>query len=386
MAVFLPNEFPGSNDYMTAIKISEIQGRRVTLTLPKPVELGSYIIRARSFCVVTVQLEDGTIGSAFALDRGAPVSEAVNTLVAKPYQELFEGDPRVTWDRLLRQSSAALSSGAALRGFSLVDLAAHDAVARHEEKTVNQRFNRPNKAHPTWAVIGYPPSRGPEEIAWEVEAAVAAGAVGVKLPVGRSPELTRERIIAALDTKLCPVATDLAWSCRTPADAMKIVKGLDLAWVEDPFIPGSLAELRELRSLLDVPLSSGDDEAHLYHPQAFVETEAVDMLRMDATCQGGLSRLLEIDEYLVDSGLSLSWHVYDAWHSQIASILETPTFSIEYSAPGASVDPLAELIFSRKEATAENDLYGWKFTLPELPDVSMALDGGTKWIPIGAQR
>jgi L-alanine-DL-glutamate epimerase-like enolase superfamily enzyme len=385
MVASRPNESLGSDEAMTRIKATDVSGRRVTLTLPKPVELGSYIIRARSFCVVTVTLEDGTVGTAFALDRGTPVAEAVNTLVAKPYQELFEGDPRSTWDVLLRQSSAALSSGAALRGFSLVDLAAHDAMARHEETTVNQRFNRPSKAHPKWAVIGYPPSRGPEEIAWEVKAAVDAGAVGVKLPVGRSPELTRERIIAALDTKLCPVATDLAWSCRTPADAMKIVKGLDLAWVEDPFIPGSLSELRELRGLLDVPLSSGDDETHLYHPQAFIETQAVDMLRMDATCQGGLSRLLNLDEYLVDSGLSLSWHVYDAWHSQIASILETPTFSIEFSAPGASVDPLAELIFSLKAQTREKDKHGWQFTLPELPEVSMALEGGTRWIPIGAQ-
>lgn len=367
---------------MENIKIKEIVGRRVTLTLPKPVELGSYVIRARSFATATVTLEDGTVGSAFALDRGAPVAEAINSLIAKPYQELFSGDPLSTWDALLRQASAALSSGAALRGFSLVDLAAHDAVARHEQRTVAQRFNRPMKKLNQWAVIGYPPSRGPDEIAWEVKAAVDAGAVGVKLPVGKSPELTRERIIAAIGANLCPVATDLAWSCRTPADAMKIVGGLDLAWVEDPFIPGSLSELRELRSLLDVPLASGDDEAHLYHPQAFIETEAVDMLRMDATCQGGLSRILALDEYLLNSNLSLSWHVYDAWHAQIASIIQTPTFSIEYSAPGASVDPLAEMIFSRKAETKENDKDGWRFTLPQLDEVSMAIDGGTQWIPI----
>jgi D-galactarolactone cycloisomerase len=367
---------------MTSIKIRSIRGRRVTLTLPQPVELGNYVIRARGFCVATVELEDGTIGTAFALDRGTPVSEAINTLIAKPYQDLFVGDPLKTWDQLLRQISPALSAGAALRGFSLVDLAAHDAVARHEERTVAAGFSREKKKLPTWAVIGYPPSRPPEDIGWEVKAAVDAGAVGVKLPVGRTPELTRERIIAALDMKLCPVATDLAWSCRTPEDAMKIVGGLDLAWVEDPFIPGSLDELRRLRTLLSVPLASGDDEAHLYHPQAFIETGAVDMLRMDATCQGGLSRLLQLNHYLVDSGLSISWHVYDAWHSQIASIIDAPTFSLEFSAPGASVDPLAEMIFARKNETVMNDRYGWQFTMPNLESESMALAGGTQWIPI----
>ncbi len=367
---------------MTPPKIRKIYGRRIILTLPQPVELGSYIIRARGFCVATVELEDGTVGTSFALDRGAPVSEAINALIAKPYQELFDGDPLKTWDQLLRQASPALSAGAALRGFSLVDLAAHDAIARHEEKTVVVRYGGVKKKLSQWAVIGYPPSRGPEEIAWEVKAAVDAGAVGVKLPVGRTPELTRDRLIAALDTKLCPVSTDLAWSCRTPADAMKIVGGLDLAWVEDPFIPGSLDELRALRSLLDVPLASGDDEGHLYHPQAFIETGAVDMLRMDATCQGGLSRLLLLNEYMANSGLSISWHVYDAWHSQIAALIDSPTFSIEYSAPGASVDPLAEMIFSRKNETTENDKYGWQFTIPDIEDESMALSGGAQWIAL----
>jgi D-galactarolactone cycloisomerase len=367
---------------MTIPKIRKIYGRRITLTLPEPVVLGSYVIRARSFCVATVELEDGTTGTSFALDRGAPVSEAINTLIAKPYQELFEGDPVKTWDRLLRQASPALSAGAALRGFSLVDLAAHDAIARHEERTVLARYKGKRKKLPQWAVIGYPPSRGPDEIAWEVKAAVDAGAVGVKLPVGQSAELTRERLVAALDTKLCPVSIDLAWSCRTPEDAMKIVGGLDLAWVEDPFIPGSLDELRGLRSLLSVPLASGDEEGHLYHPQTFIETEAVDIIRMDATCQGGLSRMLLLDDYMEKSGLSISWHVYDAWHSQIADLISSPTISIEYSAPGASVDPLAEIIFARKEETEETDLSGWQFTLPALEETSMAISGGTRWIPL----
>lgn len=131
-----------------------------------------------------------------------------------------------------------------------------------------------------------------------MEAAVAAGAVGVKLPVGANPIKTRERIEAALATGLCPVATDLAWSCRSAKDAFEIVRGLDLAWVEDPFIPGSIAELVQLRRMLDVPLASGDDETHLYHPQVFIETGALDILRIDATCQGGLSRMILLNDYM----------------------------------------------------------------------------------------
>lgn len=360
-------------------KAVEVSARRITVTLPRPVQLGEYLIKARGYCVTTVRLDDGSVGHAFGLDRGVPVAECVNTIIAPLYKEIFSGDPVSTWSAVYRRASAPLSSGAALRGFSLVDLAAHEAVAKSEGKTVAHMFGKSEKVIPKWAVIGYPPSRGPEEIAWEVKAAVAAGAKGVKLPVGLTPELTRERIIAALDTKLCPVSTDLAFSCQTAEDAVKIVGGLDLAWVEDPFVSGSLMELKKLRSLLDSPLASGDDETHLYHPQAFVETGAVDILRIDTTCQGGLSRLLQLNEYLAEKNMPVSWHVYDAWHSQVASILDVESVSIEYSAPGASVDALAELIAAERKINGETSTTGWKFTLPNLADEVMGIDSDPDW-------
>jgi L-alanine-DL-glutamate epimerase-like enolase superfamily enzyme len=160
---------------------------------------------------------------------------------------------------------------------------------------------------------------------------------------------------------------------------MKIVGGLDLAWVEDPFVSGSLMELKKLRALLNSPLASGDDETHLYHPQAFVETGAVDILRIDTTSQGGLSRLLQLNDYLAQKKMPVSWHVYDAWHSQVASILDVESISIEYSAPGASVDALAELIVARQKVSGESSTTGWRFTLPELADEIMGIDSDPDW-------
>jgi L-alanine-DL-glutamate epimerase-like enolase superfamily enzyme len=371
-----PSEFRGIVTNRGDIPpIREIIAKRITLNLPKPVQLGNYLIKARSFATVSVVLADGTKGVSFALDRSTPVVDTINSLIAAPYQEIFDGDPVATYDNLIRRMSAPLSSGAALRGVSLVDLACHDAVARHKGLSVSANYGAETKQHPLWAVIGYPPSRGPEDIAEEVALAVAAGAVGVKLPIGTTPQLTRARLEAALATKLCPVAVDLAWSCRTADDAMNIVKGLDLAWVEDPFIPGSIQELVELRRKLSVPLASGDDETHLYHPQVFIETGALDMLRIDATCQGGLSRMILLNDYLVSSGLPISWHVFSDTHHQIASILDTNTFSIELSTPGSGVDPFAEMIANSQ--SKEN--IGWGYSLPDLPEFSSGLDVPISW-------
>lgn len=361
--------------------VGSVVARRVTLTLPTPVVLGQYVIRARSYAIVTVDLVDGSRGRAFAIDRGTPVADSVTALIAEPYREFFDGNPVSTFDSLLRAMSPALSSGASMRGLSLVDLAAHDAIARHKGLSVAEHCGATPSAVPRWAVVGYPPSRGPEDIAWEVTAAVAAGAVGVKLPLGSTPELTRERLEAAIGVGSVPVAVDLAWSCRTPQDVLSIVDGLELAWVEDPMLPGSLDQLRELRRLLQVPLASGDDEANLYHPRAFLATGAVDILRLDATCNGGLSRLLLLNEELVQGGYPVSWHVYDPIHSQVAAIIDAPTFSVEYSAPGCSVDPLAEMILDEYDPAAPANAVGFGMIVPDLPDVSSALPGPPRWCP-----
>jgi hypothetical protein len=129
-------------------------------------------------------------------------------------------------------------------------------------------------------------------------------------------------------------------------------------------------------------VATGDDESHLYHPQALLDTGSVDIIRLDATCQGGLSRIFRLNEYLVEKNIPIAWHVYDSWHSQVASIIDAPTFSIEFSAPGANVDPLQELVFAHRSETRAQDIYGWKFTMPDLADEVTALAGGAKWIPI----
>jgi L-alanine-DL-glutamate epimerase-like enolase superfamily enzyme len=130
---------------------------------------------------------------------------------------------------------------------------------------------------------------------------------------------------------------------------------------------------------LNSPLASGDDETHLYHPQAFIETGAVDILRIDTTCQGGLSRLIHLNDYLAKKNMPISWHVYSDWHSQIASILDVESISLEYSVPGSGVDALAELMVAKRKTDGEESTTGWKFTLPDVADEIIGLDSEPDW-------
>lgn len=316
-----------------------ISARRESVQLQRELRFGGLSIMARSYCLVEVELADGRRGTSRSIDRGIDVSAIVRDLVAPAYLRHAQEPTEVQWERALASASPALSSGAGLRALSLVDVAVDSARAG----TSAHPLTRPRP--PVWAIVGYPPSEEPRVVAMEAQRAIALGAAGVKLPVGVSPELSRARLEAtARAVGAERVAIDLAWTAATPDEAARAVDGIQVAWLEDPFPPGRTRDLVRLRSLLSVPLAVGDEDSQLYHPDVLVSAGAVDIVRLDAVSQGGITRIRQLAEDLAGSLVPVSWHMSAALHSSLAATLELESVSVEVSAPHAGVDPLDETI------------------------------------------
>lgn len=344
-----------------------IKAERLMLRMHKPVKFGELVISERPSCVVTATLSSGIEGRAFTLDRGGPLCEIVTGVLAPRYESVFEGDPASCWDACLASHHPVLSAGVGLRALSIVDIAVYDALSREAGTSVAEYVNASGPPPPLYGIVGYPPTSGPKEIEAEVAAAIQSGVVGVKLPIAGSVKETRARAFSAIEAADgLPVAIDLAWSMQSAEEAARLVEGLDLEWVEDPFVPGNTSELVRLRSMLDVPLASGDEESHLYHPEVFLEAEAVDIVRMDATCQGGVTRVLRLAEILPTYGVPVSWHMNTFVHRQLGCLKGITTKSVEISSPGSGVDLLAErlVVDSRKlfPQDSSDDVRGWGVT------------------------
>jgi D-galactarolactone cycloisomerase len=322
--------------------IASIKAWRSVSQLAEPLDFGTFTIRERSYCNVEVSLIGGAIGRARSIDRGVAVELIVQDLVGPSYMGADAKDAIELWHRALRSATPALSAGAGLRALSLVDLAVHDAVRPFLDATATTgQLPSPE----VWAIVGYPPSSTPEQVAAQTRHAIDAGVAGVKLPVAAHPEQTRARVKAALaEAGDSQVALDLAWSSLSADGAARLVDGLPLKWVEDPFVPGALGEIRKLRSLTDVPIAVGDEDCSLYHPLALIDEGIVDFVRLDSTCQGGESRMRELAPRLKESGVLVSWHMSALLHAKLAGRWGIPSRSIELSSPGAGVDPLLETV------------------------------------------
>lgn len=319
--------------------MTAVRARRAGVRLTTPLLFGPMVIRERSYLVVDVELSDASVGAARTLDRGFDLRSVVHEIVAPSYEGASIDDPGGIWRRALSSASPSLSAGAGLRALSLVDIAVRNAV--RVSTGAESVVVRP--APPVWSIVGYPPDSSPDQVASEASAAIRAGSAGVKLPRAQTEKATRERLNAAVNAiGAHRVALDLAWSVRSADEAARLVDGFELAWLEDPFPPGNLAELTRLRSMLSFPLASGDEDANLYSPDILVETGAVDIVRLDATCQGGITRMLDFAHRFAGYPVSVSWHMNSGVHERLARELDLTTISIEVSSPGAGVDPLEE--------------------------------------------
>ena len=316
-------------------RVIDITATRQNVPLERPLQFGRLTIRERSYCTVAVRLDDGRTGHARGIDRGVDVTAIVTELVAPTYLATSTATPAEQWEAALRAASPALSAGAGLRALSLVDIAIHDAHDWTNAAIVSA-------PPPVWVIIGYPPDSTPDDVTAEAVAAVAAGAAGVKLPVGRTRVSTRARAKAAIDAiGGSRVALDLAWTLGTAIEAARLIEDLDLSWVEDPFPPGRISELRALRQLTHVPLAVGDEDSQLYHPGALLDADAVDIVRLDAVAHGGITRLQHLAEN-AGTQPATSFHMSAHLHADLARRTAFQTLSVEISRQKAGVDPLDE--------------------------------------------
>jgi L-alanine-DL-glutamate epimerase-like enolase superfamily enzyme len=333
-----------ADDRIVAVKVATIGA-----AVPEPIVFADWVMREREFALVRVESEGGHVGHAFTLTRDGPVAAVIRKTIAHHYV----GKPLVDPEQLFHAAQlASLSvhvSGVGLRALSIVDLATWDVAARAAGLSIAELLSgRPLTARqPVTAIIGYPPSIGGAGVAAQVEQLYTEGWRRFKLPIAATPELTRERFHAAREAAPDPsvhIAMDAAWVFRDVDSAAALVESFDhdLGWYEDVFPPGDAGIVRALRDRLDVPVAMGDEQGGAYFPEALIQAGAVDIVRLDATCMGGLTTLRRMIDQVETAGLVFTPHMFAHVHSQLMGALGHHDAPIEWGVPWTGVDPYAD--------------------------------------------
>lgn len=314
----------------------------VRVPLPAPIVFGDWVIRERAFAVAAVRATTGEVGYAFTLTRDGPVAAMVRRYVAPRYLDASLGDPSGAFHAARGSARPVLGSGVGLRALSIVDIAAWDCSARVAGRPFRDHLGGTVESLPAMGVAGYPPSIDLDGVAEQARTFQAMGLGHLKLPMVGDLDGNRRRLEAAAPhaTRL---STDGGWSLRDVADAEAIAGVMPLpGWLEDPVAPERVDLLAAIRRAIPVEVAMGDEQGGPGFPDALLLADAVDVVRLDASCAGGVTGLRPIVERVRAAGVGISFHVYAAFHAQIAAGLGVEDAWVEWSLPGTLVDAITE--------------------------------------------
>lgn len=325
---------------IVAVDVMTIQAQ-----LPAPIIFGEWIMHTREFALVRVRTETGVDGYAYTLTRDGAVAEQIRKTIARVYGGTDITARERTFTVAWRRSLASHAAGIGLRALSIVDLACWDAAAKLADRSIADLLGGRNQPMPATAIIGYPPgTMGPEETGAQTAELYAAGWRRFKAPIAATPERSAARLRAA--RAAAPDAwlgMDAAWvydDVDTAAAFIESIPDVGLAWFEDVFPPGDAAQLRALRDRVDVPIAMGDEQGGSYYPQALIAAGAADVIRIDLTCMGGITRGRRVIDEVLGAGLAFAPHMFPHVHSQVLAALGYDEVPIEWGIPFTGVHPM----------------------------------------------
>jgi L-alanine-DL-glutamate epimerase-like enolase superfamily enzyme len=327
---------------MTAI--SRIRVATIRHLLKVPINYGYWVMNHREFVLVRVDTTDGVTGVAYGLTRDGPVASIVERSIRPHYLDRPVTAPEESFYRSLWANHAVHAAGIGHRALSLVDLATWDAKARLEGVSITRLLGGSPVALPATAIVGYPPDTSPEQLADQMTGLAEVGWRRFKIPISSDLELSERRLRAARAAMPDAwIGFDINMVLRTPESVIDFeerVRDLNLGWIEDIVPPGDAQAVATARRGSRTPIAMGDEQGGSYHPAALLSAQAVDVIRADATTNGGVTRLPAFLEAAKRAAVPVAPHMFPHLHSRLMSGFGQLGAPIEWGIPGTGVHPM----------------------------------------------
>lgn len=328
----------GESDRIVDVRVVTILHK-----LEVPILYGNWVMRHREFALIRIDTESGAQGFGYCLTRDGPIAQIVERTIAPVYVGADPTDPAGNFFKALWTSHAVHAAGIGMRALSVVDIAAWDLAAKLAGMSIAGYLGGEARPMPATAIVGYPPNMSPADIADQVAGLWADGWRRFKVPISPSIDASVARLEAA--RKAAPDAWlgfDINMVFTTVEQVVEFersVRHLGLGWIEDVLPPGDADALSRVRGSIETPLAMGDEQGGSYYPQAMVAADAVDVVRIDVTTDGGVTRLRQIVPALAERGVMMAPHMFPHVHSRVLAALGQ-TVPIEWGIPGTGVHPM----------------------------------------------
>ncbi|QYH36363.1 enolase C-terminal domain-like protein [Salinibacterium sp. M195] len=314
-----------------------------SLSLPEPLQLGAMTVTRREYCAVQVESADGYVGQSYALSREAPMAEIVSRLIAPTVLAQDSGAPEIVWDKAYRGSAIVGRVGLVRRAIGMVDVATWDIASQRAGLPLWQMLGTSPDPRPTMLVAAYPtPGRSVRDVVDEVVSQAQEGWPLVKISRSPDNDFMRE-LISTLRQELpekTGLVVDVGFGWNSSDEALNDVSQWgdpELAWLEDPLLPEDVEGCARLRRGSGLTIAVGDEVTDPLVLRSLVESEAIDVLRLDVIAVGGITQARILVEWAAERGTEVSCHVYPEVSVHLGVGVETFNRSVNPYDPSPSL-------------------------------------------------
>ncbi|MGM0606694.1 MAG: mandelate racemase/muconate lactonizing enzyme family protein, partial [Halobacteriota archaeon] len=243
--------------------------------------------------------------------------------------------PRHLRETLRAETTFVGREGVSELALAAVDTAAWDLFGKRTGSPLYELLGGHQQEVPAYQTDGGWLHFDEETLMKNAEESIESGFHGVKMKVGRGHGEDVRRI-EAVDSVL-PDSVDLMIdaNCAYTVDQARRLadrlRGVDLAWFEEPLEKGDYAAYADLRNRVDVPLATGENFYNATQFKQVIERDGVDIVQPDVARVGGITPWIGVAEIANAWGLTLSPHYIEPIHAHLAVACENVPYIEHHS-------------------------------------------------------
>jgi L-alanine-DL-glutamate epimerase-like enolase superfamily enzyme len=333
---------------------------------PHPHRNAIIVSSRRQIGFAEVRTDEGLVGRSLASRRSAAFGE--------PIAARLDGqdplDAGRLWHRMFTGWRKPVVKGDAIAAIGAMDNALWDLRGQILGQPVYRLLGGFRSRVPVYAAGGYyADGKGPDELAKELAGFVAAGYRGVKMKVGGAPlEEDVARVRAAREA-IGPVVrlmvdANNAWTMAEALAFGRAAQQYDITWLEEPVWPDDMRGSAELRSRLDIPVASGENEYTRWGARDLLESHAVDILQADPQTCGGLTEWVRIAALASAQHVPMAPHGDDYLGAHAVAAVDN----------GLTVESYAELRPWQHDFIEPFPVDDGELVLPDRPGLGLVVD------------
>jgi D-galactarolactone cycloisomerase len=364
---------------MISARITRIETILLRVKLERSATGSGLNLTHRCAIVTRVHTDAGVIGECY-LGNDDELQAQIVALIRDELEPRLIGRPVVAIEAAWQATRSATEPflrdrRIALRAQACIDAALHDAVGKLAGIPINQLWGGAKTELPVFALGGYYRESGDlEALADEVQELKDFGIGGLKIKVGKkSPLEDAARVAAAREAAgpgfLLAADANQSWTRQEALEFARIVRGLDLAWIEEPCKwDNDREDLAVVRSIGGIPVAAGQSELSRFGCRDLLMAESVDYCNFDAYWGGGPTEWRKVAAMASSFGVIALQHI----EPQVGLMMAA---GIENSRIAEVFLPWRDPFFYRLIANMpERPFHEGTYTLPTGPGWGMQLD------------